>query len=253
MDVSRIKAVIAYDGSKFQGFQRQSPEREAAEGPSITGRIEETLASIGIREEILGAGRTDAGVHATGQVIAFNVPGYWNDRAKLVREMNRKLHPHVHVKHAATVPADFHPRYHARKRLYRYIIQEGPLNIFAHDYVTFVEKFDPVRALAALKVFEGTHDFALFRKTGSDEKTTVRTMYAAGLYRHKNVWVLTYLADAFLRSQIRLMSEAVIRNAAGTADPEQIRRQLAGTEASFRKPASPSGLYLAKIYYSSTC
>ena len=62
MDVSRVKAVIAYDGSKFQGFQRQSPEREATEGQSVTGRIEEALASIGIREEILGAGRTDAGV-----------------------------------------------------------------------------------------------------------------------------------------------------------------------------------------------
>jgi tRNA pseudouridine38-40 synthase len=115
--IRRVKAVITYDGSPYYGFQKQTSTSK-----TITYEIENALHSLQIHTPIVGSGRTDAGVHASGQVIHFDLPPFWSDLEKLKLNLNRKLHD-IQFKHICFVPSDFHARFHAKKRLYRYVFK----------------------------------------------------------------------------------------------------------------------------------
>ena len=127
----RVKAILSYDGSFFQGFQKQKRTPN-----TITTVLESALRSLNIQGDIIGSGRTDAGVHATGQVIHFDLPDFWTDLSKLRQELNRKLQ-HVRIKHITPVDEDFHARFSAKKRLYRYLFKQKELSIFEEKYFIF--------------------------------------------------------------------------------------------------------------------
>ena len=203
----RAKAVIAYDGSAFYGFQSQTTTPK-----TVSGALARTAAKLGIHSPIVGSGRTDRGVHATGQVIHFDIPPHWQrDWTKLRVMFNRLLKPHIHIKHIAEAPDGFHARFDAKQRIYRYLLKETEPTPFEMPYTLHVPGIDPVGLSEALKRFEGTHDFALFHTKGSDPGSTVRTIHRTRIETFGSYTILYLEADGFLRSQVRMITAAAKR------------------------------------------
>ncbi|MFK5975457.1 MAG: tRNA pseudouridine synthase A, partial [Sulfurovum sp.] len=169
----RVKAVIAYDGSAYFGFQKQTSTPQ-----TITTAIEKVLTSLNIHSPIVGSGRTDAGVHATGQVIHFDLPIFWKDCKKLKLSLNRKLID-IEFKYICFVDDDFHARFSAKKRVYRYIFKISKVSIFERKYISQYSEFDSILLQKALEIFEGKHDFKYFHKMGSITHTDIREIYSA--------------------------------------------------------------------------
>jgi tRNA pseudouridine38-40 synthase len=241
--MQKVKAIIAYDGGYFKGFQKQKSTKN-----TITTQIEIALHSLGIKNEIIGSGRTDAGVHATGQVIDFLIPDFWNDLEKLKWELNRKL-KYISFKHISFVSNEFHSRFSAKRRVYRYIFKTSMPSIFEQNHVSYYPSFNRELLERSLQLFEGVHDFSNFIKTGSVTHTNVRHIYKA-YYRPFNKYHVIYFeANGFLRSQVRMMVEAAMQGALGKLSLEEIKGQLELKERYITKLAPPEGLYLARITY----
>jgi len=239
----RVKAVIAYDGSSFSGFQKQTSTTR-----TVASTIEKALRSLQIDAPVVASGRTDAGVHATGQVIHFDLPEYWTDLSKLRQNLNRKL-TEIRFKHITEVSHDFHARFSAKKRLYRYVFKSTRPSLFEQRYVSFYENFDATLLQTALKHFEGEHDFAFFHKTGSPTHTTHREIYKTAYVKRGEYHYIYFQANGFLRSQVRMMVEAAMLCAKGILSLEQFKEQLACQTKHSSRTAPPEGLYLAKILY----
>lgn len=241
----RIKAVIAYDGTKFYGFQSQTTTNR-----TVVGKFQETFDKLGIDSPITGSGRTDRGVHASNQVIHCDLPGHWQrDLPKFQVMANRHLYPYIRIKHLYAVTPDFHARFDARRRIYRYCLKTAPLAPFETDYLLYLPQADPARLQKALQRFVGEHDFVYFHKSGSDPKSTRRTIHAAKVLVRGNKINLYLEADGFLRAQVRMIVAAVLQMHAGTLDQRQINDQLAGKVRHTSRLAPPHALYLARVIY----
>lgn len=239
----RVKAVISYDGSAYFGFQKQTSTTQ-----TVTHDIEQALRSLQINASIVGSGRTDAGVHAAAQVIHFDIPPYWQDLKKLTLNLNRKL-THIYIKHITAVAGDFHARFWAKKRLYRYVFKTVTPSVFEQKYISYYPPFHTPALQNALKCFEGVHDFAYFRKTGSETHTTVREIYRAKYHSYRGYHIIYFQANGFLRSQVRMMVEGAMQVAQILIDYEKLEAQLNLEKRYITKLASPEGLYLARIIY----
>ena len=239
----RVKAIIVYDGSIFHGFQKQKSTKN-----TITTAFEIALRSLGISDEIRGSGRTDAGVHATGQSIDFLLPVFWTDVQKLKNALNQKLQG-ISVKHISPVSDNFHSRFSAKKRLYRYVFKTTTPSIFEEKHISYYPNFDTKLLSKALKCFEGEHDFSNFIKTGSITHTNVRTIYKAYYKKYKNYHIIYFEANGFLRSQVRMMVEGAMQVALGAWSQNKLEKQLNLKEKTRTKLAPPEGLYLARIIY----
>ena len=235
----RCALTLSYNGTHFLGSQTQKETNN-----TILGNLEATLKALGIDAKVVASGRTDKGVHATGQVCHIDLPPFWRDLKKLKRVLNEMLPKALHVEHIKAVSDNFHARYSAKKRVYRYIIKEGESNPFFDDFVTFLNNVDFKRLQDNIKLFVGEFDFKYFMKTGSDVGSTCREIYKAFAYKHKGYIVLNFEANGFLRSQIRLMVSALL-----TLDKDEIQKQLNCEQKYKIKPAKCNGLYLAKIKY----
>ena len=239
----RVKAVITYDGSDFLGFQKQKSTKK-----TIQYIIEDALASLHITPSIVASGRTDAGVHASGQVIHFDLPAFWTDLSKLKRVLNQKLKA-VQFKHISKVPDDFHARFSAKKRLYRYIFKTSKVSVFEQKYISQYQTFNTEVLEQALKVFEGKHDFDHFHKTGTVTHTTVREVYKTAYVQHGAYHVIYIQANGFLRSQVRMMVDAAMLCAKGELTLAQLKEQLDMKQRHTTGLAPAEGLYLARITY----
>ena len=240
----RVKAVITYDGSVYQGFQKQTSTDK-----TVTSDIEKALRSLQIDSSIVGSGRTDAGVHATGQVIHFDLPEFWSDLDKLKLNLNRKL-TQIRFKHISSVSHDFHARFSAKKRLYRYVFKTHKPSIFEQKYISYYPAdFDEALLTQALVLFEGEHDFSYFHKTGTVTHTTVREIYKTNYIQRNNYHYIYFQSNGFLRSQVRMMVEAAIQCARGEMTVKQLKEQIECQEKHTTRLAPPEGLYLAKINY----
>jgi tRNA pseudouridine38-40 synthase len=239
----RIKAVISYDGSHFDGFQRQTSTPH-----TITTAIETALEDLNIKTHITGSGRTDAGVHATGQVIHLDVPEFWGDLPKLREHLNARL-KHIRFKHISTASDDFHARFDAKKRTYRYVFSDKELSVFERPYVARVAYGDRAKLQEALGIFVGRHDFASFHKTGSETNSTIRTIYRAR-YKKLGKYNVIYLeADGFLRAQVRMIVCAALKVSNGELTLEQLEEQLTQAHRHTTCLAPPQGLYLSRVIY----
>lgn len=235
----RVTLTLAYNGTHFLGSQVQSESSN-----TIFGNLEKVLAKIGINYRVVASGRTDKGVHASGQVCHFDLPDFWDDLEKLKRVLNEMLPSSISVKKVEKVADDFHARYSAKKRSYRYILKEGESNPFEADFVTFKKQIDFQKIEKNIKLFIGEHDFINFMKTGSDVGSTTRVIYKAFAYKHQGYIILHFQANGFLRSQIRLMVGALL-----DFESQQIVDKLKSSYNHSLKPAPSNGLYLAKILY----
>jgi tRNA pseudouridine38-40 synthase len=170
---------LAYDGTGFVGWQRQ------ASGTSIQGLLEDVLGELDAREvTVIGAGRTDAGVHALGQVASFSLEREM-DADVLIRAANARLPPAVRVWSARQVPPGFHARFGARAKSYRYCISNGPVTSPFHRHFAWhiARRLDINAMSEAAQRLEGRHDFAAFQAAGSEVATTVRTVMRSGIVR----------------------------------------------------------------------
>ncbi len=239
----RVKAVISYDGSVFFGFQKQKETKN-----TVTTAIEEALLSIGIDSQIRGSGRTDRGVHASNQIIDFELPPFWNDLNKLKWVLNHKL-KEIYFKHISKVDNNFHARFSAKKRVYRYVFKTTPISVFERNYISYYPDFDKELLQKSLKSFEGEYDFSYFIKTGSTTHTNIRTIYKAYYKKYKNYHFIYFEANGFLRSQVRIMVEFAMSIAQKQLTIKEQLQQLELKKRYSTKLAPPQGLYLARILY----
>jgi len=235
----RCSITLSYNGTHFLGSQAQKSSTN-----TILGALEAVFLKLGIDSKIVASGRTDKGVHATAQVCHLDLPQFWNDLEKLKRVINSMLPPSIQVKSVKKVDDSFHARYGAKKRIYRYMIKVAKSNPFEDDFVTFVDSLDFKKIEKNIKLYEGRHDFANFMKMGSDTKSSIREIYKAFAYRHKDFIVLHFEANGYLRSQIRLMVAGLLK-----LDANEIEETLSCKKKHKLKPAPSNGLYLAKVKY----
>ena len=242
----RFRITVAYDGTEFVGWQRQ------ASGVSIQGLLEEALAAL---EEgsvtVLGAGRTDAGVHALGQVAAFTLTRSL-EADVIVRALNVRLPLSVRILEAAAVGEDFHPQFAAKSKTYRYRIWNADvISPFERLYAWHVYGALDVAAMnEAARMLEGMHDFAAFQGTGSDVKTTERTIASSLVVRNEQVVTYDVTGDGFLRHMVRNIVGTLVEIGRGTRPSTDLKRILDGRDRRLAGvTAPPQGLYLTQVLY----
>jgi len=239
----RVKAVISYRGDRFHGFQRQKSTKH-----TVSTAIEEALVSLNINSLIVGSGRTDSGVHASGQVIHFDIPIFWSDLHRLTEMLNRKL-KYIFIKHISHVDDNFHARFSAKRRIYRYVFKSSPISIFEVDTIANIQ-VDKIEDLSlALSAFVGKHDFSLFIKTGSLTHNNIREIYSTKCITRHGYQYIYIEGNGFLRSQIRMLIGAAMEVANDNLTLAHLKEQLALKKVYTRKIAPPEGLYLARILY----
>ncbi len=239
-----IKVTISYDGSKFNGFQRQNSGVK-----TVANKLENILKSLKIDTTIIASGRTDSGVHATNQVINFTTPPYWSDIKKLKYMINQKALPDIYIKNIEEVDDKFHSRFSAKRRVYRYIVSTKEPSVFMSDYVKFINHVDEKAIKEAIKLFEGRYDFKYFMKTKSEVHSSVREIYSAKFYKHKDLYIFTFEANGYLRSQIRMMVDFLLKISDKKLTLEQLREQLSCVKRYSTDIVEPNGLYLTQIKY----
>jgi tRNA pseudouridine38-40 synthase len=237
--------VLEYDGTGFAGFQFQPGRR------TVQGELEETLWRVTQeRVRVAGAGRTDAGVHALGQVASF-ATGTRLEPAELGRALNALLPPDVAVRRCLEVPEGFHARFSAQSREYFYwIINRPERPALQRERACHVPL--PLSVVAmdeACRLLVGTHDFASFSGAGRREKTVRTVIRAACRSEGEGVYV-EVAADAFLPHMVRNIVGTLIWLGTGKLDLPAFARILAGGRRSLAGPtAPPQGLYLARVNY----
>ncbi len=230
---------IAYNGTHFLGSQTQTQTKN-----TILGNLESVLRQLGINSRAVASGRTDKGVHAIAQICHIDLPHFWTDLKKLQKVLNQMLPKSIKINSIKRVADNFHARYDAKKRAYRYLLKNRTSNPFENDFFTFIKIDNFSKIQKNIKLFEGEHNFKQFIKTGSQVSSTRRIIYKAYAYKHKDLFILKFEANGFLRSQIRLMVGALLQ-----LEASQIQEQLESIKQYKIKPAPSNGLYLSKIKY----
>jgi tRNA pseudouridine38-40 synthase len=237
----RFRATVEYDGTEFAGFQVQPGVR------TVQGELEAALARLsgGIRQPVDGAGRTDAGVHALGQVIAFTYVGRIPD-SDLGASINGLLPPDVAIRDLRRAPRRFHPRYAARYREYRYTIWNGPRSPLRERTAHRVHDHLDVDAMArAATAFEGRHDFTAF---GGADPQPVRNVHHVRVRRSGPLITIDIRADAFLRGMVRRMVAALIAVGRGKIEERAVAAALAERRPALGGAAAPArGLCLRRV------
>ncbi|MBM3770974.1 MAG: tRNA pseudouridine(38-40) synthase TruA [Acidimicrobiia bacterium] len=217
--MASFRLTLAYDGTGLVGWQRQ------ASGTSVQALVEDALATIdGRAVAVASAGRTDAGVHALGQVASFTLTRDF-DAATLVRALNFHLPPSVRVLEAAEAAPDFHARFSARWKTYRYQIwTDGPLPPLVRAYAWHVPGPLDVDAMdRAARLLEGTHDFAAFQSGGTDVPDTVRQLQSS------RATAVPTEAGGFLRGLPASAGRLVVYEVCGSGFLRHMVRSIAGT------------------------
>lgn len=240
----RVLLILSYNGSKFLGFQQQLHTKN-----SVMNYLIDALSSLGIKNIPIGSGRTDKSVHANNQTLHLDLPHFWSDIFSLKTHLNRHLHPYIHIKKIYPVKDEFHARYSAVAREYRYIFSHENFSPFLNDFCSFYPPFDMEKLNNILHIFKGRHDFEYFKKNGSDTKNFTREIYHIKAKKYKDKTIISIKADGFLRSQIRMIISATLKVYESRLTKENIINQLNKKEIFSRSLAPANGLYLHRIYY----
>jgi tRNA pseudouridine38-40 synthase len=237
----RFRARVEYDGTDFAGFQAQPGRR------TVQGELEAALARLagGRRLRVDGAGRTDAGVHASGQVIAFTYVGRLS-AAELERALDALLPADIAIHGLRRTTARFHPRYAARYREYRYTVWNGPRSPLRERHALGVRVPLDVAAMArAGQVLVGRHDFSAF---GAADRQPVRTVHRVRVRRKGSEVTIDVVADAFLRGMVRRIAAVLLEVGRGSMDEAAVAAALvAGRPALDGAMAPPHGLCLRRV------
>ena len=241
-----IKLVIEYDGKDFNGWQKQPNKL------NIQGEIEKVIYSItGEEVNLIASGRTDAGVHAIGQVANFktnsNIP-----IDKIGLAINSRLKKSIVIKDVEEVDERFHSRYLCKQKTYRYIINNSKYGtaIYRNLEYHFPVKLNVNDMKKAIKFFEGEHDFKAFKASGTSSKSSVRTIYKAEVYQEGDRIIIELTGNGFLYNMVRIIAGTLVEVGLGKIESNKIpeiienkKRENAG------KTLPPNGLYLMKVIY----
>lgn len=242
----RLRLTIAYDGRQYAGWQSQPA------GNAVQDFIEKAFREIaGTRVAVHASGRTDAGVHALGQCAHVEVFGSM-EAGDWQSALNASLPPTIRIVGARSVAPDFHARFSAKGKVYRYLVRNTPV-LPPHDFgrVWHVPHALDVGALRrAAEAFTGRHDFAAFSANRSKAaRETVRTIRKIALSLRTGLIALTFEGDGFLYRMVRMLAAAMVRVAQQREDLDTLRARLAKGAPKWNHVAPAEGLYLVRVLY----
>lgn len=245
--MKNYKFIVQYDGSKYNGWQRLQDNIEK----SIQGKIEILLTKLlGEEIQIIGSGRTDAGVHALMQVCNFKT----NKELKkdFIKDFNKYLPEDIKVMEFCEIDDRFHSRYNAKKKIYMYRIDNSPYgNPFIRKFAYHVEKKLNVESMKEVsKIFLGEHDFTSFSNSKSKKKSSIREIYNIEFKVVDDVIEIYFEAEGFLYNMVRMLTGTIIGAGLGQiegAEVEELLREKTRTKHRFTAP--PHGLFLYKVEY----
>jgi tRNA pseudouridine38-40 synthase len=253
--MASFKVTLAYDGTDYVGWQRQ------AAGVSIQGLLEDALRGLDGRDvRVTGAGRTDAGVHALGQVASFTLERTFSPDT-LLRALNAHLPDAIRVLAVSEAPPTFHPRFGARAKTYRYRIWNGDvISPFERRYAWHLAgRLDVGAMRAAASLIAGRHNFASFRATGASTQTTEREVFVSRIAEHTqselpNPEFLTIVYEisgsGFLRHMVRIIVGSLVEVGRGRRPVAWIEDLLALPDRTAAGPTAPAvGLFLVGVEY----
>jgi tRNA pseudouridine38-40 synthase len=246
--VPNFRLRLEYDGSDFEGWQVQTGERR-----TVQGALEKAIARVtGQSVRVIGASRTDAGVHAQGQVASAKIETALAAEA-LQRALNGTLPTDAAVAAARIAPDDFHARYCARGKLYRYRIWNRPARspLRARRALTVPRELDVSAMSKAAESFVGRHDFAALQGAGSEVENTVRTLSRLQIECEPPGEILFWVeGDGFLRHMVRNLVGTLLEVGTGRRPAESMTELLAGGDRRRAGPKVPAlGLTLLRVYY----
>jgi len=243
----RVKCIVSYDGSNFAGFQIQPTER------TVHGELEKALKKIhkGLEVPIAASGRTDAGVHAVGQVIHFDTP-LSIEAERWPRAFQGILPSDVNVRSAAYVDSDFHARFGTTKKEYRYrVLASKEADVFRRNYTYhFYHPLDIEAMREAASYVIGTHDFTSFSGSKTVVENKVRTIFEFDVLEAGDEIVFRVVGNGFLYNMVRLLVGALLEVGRNKKVPEAMKDILARKQrGAAGKKAPGHGLYLWEVGY----
>jgi tRNA pseudouridine38-40 synthase len=241
--MKKIIFTISYNGTNYYGSQIQ-PDKI-----TIQSKVEEAFAVLNIATTLEFSGRTDKGVHAFRQSISCLIPDFWNDLDRLKKALTKLLPNSIHIRKIIFVEKNFHARFSAKKREYRYLLTSKKLTPFNSDFVTHYNTINETKINEAIKYFVGIHDFEYFAKKGSDPVSYTREIYDIKFYKHKDLYILNFKANSYLRSQIRMIVDFIMKISSGKLTIKDLQIQLKKEKLISWTLAPANGLYLSKIHY----
>jgi len=245
---NRIALVIQYDGSDFSGWQNQK------DSITVQGTLEEKIADLDPTRpvKVVAAGRTDSGVHASGQVVHFDCCGPIPIR-KWPSALNGRLPASIKVLEAVSVPSDWHACYSAKYRRYRYTIFNGSYpNLFLQNISWHKYRFrlDVNLMKQALNDLLGLHDFAAFQKAGSNRSNSLTTVQDVSIYRNGDIVTVEIQASGFLYGMVRLLIGQLVAVGEKRLSLEKFRYTWRkGLRSEVKEAAPPHGLCLIRVGY----
>jgi tRNA pseudouridine38-40 synthase len=245
--MAHYKLILAYDGTRFLGYQRQGERR------TVQAELESALKNVGWQgRAVLSAGRTDTGVHATGQVAAFDLE-WQHSLAELLRAINANLPEDVSVREISEAPEEFHPRFDAKARTYRYRIFVDEIRNPLREYFTWRiwPEPDPGILQEAAKVIIGQHDFRAFGRAMAKGESTERIVWESNWERFaENEHVYEIKANAFLYHMVRRTVFLLVRTGQGRVTLEDLQNAVLTGRKVLPGLAPANGLTLVKVDYS---
>ncbi len=243
---SVVKLTLEYDGTNYSGWQLQAGQ------DSIQARIEAALRQIFSElVRVHGSGRTDAGAHARAQVAAARLPRDF-DPAELKRALNALLPADIVVLEATAAPDDFDPRRDARSRIYEYrVLNRAAPSAFEFRYAWHLREALDLDAMnQAARLFVGEHDFAAFRTSGSEERSTTRRVLLSEWLREGELLIYRVEATSFLRHMVRTMVATMVEIGRGRLTTGMVHAILGGGDRAMAPAAAPpGGLFLVEVRY----
>ncbi len=241
-----IKLTIEYDGKCYNGWQKQPNKL------NIQGEIERAIYNITKEEvDLIGSGRTDAGVHALGQVANFKTNSQISIE-KLPLAINSQLKNSIVIKEAEEVNERFHSRYNAKRKTYRYIINNSKCGtaIYRNLEYSYPFKLDAEKMKQASKYFEGEHDFKAFKSSGTSSKNSVRTIYKAIVKQEGEKIIIELTGNGFLYNMVRIISGTLLDVGLGKIRAEEIPEIIESKDRQRAGKTLPAhGLYLVEVKY----
>ena len=241
-----IRLTIEYDGKDFNGWQKQPTKL------NIQGEIERAISTItGEEIDLIGSGRTDAGVHSLGQVANFKTNSSLPIE-KFAVAINSKLKKSIRIIKAEEVEERFHSRYNCKQKTYMYVIDNSDQGSAIYRnlsyYVPVKLNVDAMREAA--KYFEGEHDFKAFKASGTSSKSSVRTIYKAEVVQENNNIIIRLTGNGFLYNMVRIISGTLVDVGLGKINKDDIPKIIESKDRTKAGKTLPAhGLFLVKVEY----
>jgi len=217
-----IKLTIEYEGKDYNGWQKQPNKL------NIQGEIERAIQIVtGQEVELIGSGRTDAGVHAFAQVANFKIESDFPIE-KIATAINSQLKKSIRVLKAQEVPLEFHSRYHCHKKTYGYIIEnsEQGTAIYRNNTFHVSQPLDVEKMQQAANYLIGEHDFSSFKSSGTSSKSSVRTIYQAQVLKEQTRVIIMLTGNGFLYNMVRIIAGTLVEIGLGHMEPEEMKKIL---------------------------